>query len=282
MPNAMPNDAPDWSTVGSSPAIDLGSFTVPANTIVTVYNGPTPPGCHAVKVYIQSTDPSANAQQVTVIDGTTIHTIQQFLLPRSTSCVCAVDDVSVPNLRVDVQAAFAQQTTGRVVAFLSDQAVAVDNDNSNPIPVNLVAPPGGVGAGPAAAIPTKRPIYPVINTMVVAAAGVIAGGAVVVIPTLDTVNDRYLMDLLYSVLSTAAGAGAGFLSIKGHTTATLRNVLALKVGGANAGPIAARLAAVLDVQQFLSPGSDAKYDLVHNANSVAVDATVAVITAPAY
>lgn len=161
----MPNDAPDWSTVGSSPAIDLGSFTVPANTLVTVFNGLTPPGCHAVKVYIESTDPTANAQQVTVINGTTIHVVQQFLLPKSTSCISAVDDVSVPNLRVDVLAAFSQLTTGRVVAFLSDQAVAVDNDNSNPVPVSIIsvgssATPSG-GSVPVEIGPNGVPVFQV-------------------------------------------------------------------------------------------------------------------------
>jgi hypothetical protein len=155
----MPNDAPDWSTVGSAPAIDLGAFSVPANTLATVYNGPTPPGCHSLKIYVQSTDPTDNAQQVTVIDGTTIHTIQQFLLPRTTGCVCALDDVSVPNVRVDVLANFAQASTGRVVAYLSDQAVTVDNDSSQPVPVSLIT---GNSSVPVAIVSTALGVrYPV-------------------------------------------------------------------------------------------------------------------------
>lgn len=133
----MPNDAPDWAGTIATPAIDLGAFSVPTGTLVTVYNGPTPPGCHAIKVYIQSNDPNNNAQQVTVIDGATAQTIQQFIAPRSTSCVCAIDDVTVPTVRVDVLAAATQLTRCRVVAFLSDQAVAIDNDNSNPVPVQI-------------------------------------------------------------------------------------------------------------------------------------------------
>lgn len=134
----MPNDSPDWANTVATPAIDLGTFTVPANTIATVYNGPTPPGCHSLKVFVESTDPSSNAQQVTVIDPATVHTMEQFLIVQGTEVIAQVDDICTPNIRVDVFAAFTQATTGRVVAYLSDQAVWVDNDNNSPIPVRLV------------------------------------------------------------------------------------------------------------------------------------------------
>jgi hypothetical protein len=133
----MPNDSPDWANTIATPAIDLGAFTVPANTQVTVYNGPTPAGCHALKVYIQSADPTTNAQLVVILDPAVGFPVQQFVNPNATSCVVALDDVSVPTVRVDVTAALTAPTTGRVVAFLSDQAVAVDNAPSAPVPVSI-------------------------------------------------------------------------------------------------------------------------------------------------
>jgi hypothetical protein len=148
----VPNDAPDWSTVIATPAIDLGAFTVPANNLNTVYNGPVPAGTHALKVFIKSTDVRGNANVVTVIDPSDAHTIQQFNLPKSTNLVTAVDDVTTPNIRVDVQALSGSASTGRVVAFLSDQAVSIDNDPNTAVPVTL----GGVPVLPSSAQTTAQ------------------------------------------------------------------------------------------------------------------------------
>lgn len=145
----MPNDNPDWTNAVATPAIDLGAFSVPANTIATVYNGPLPAGTHAIKVFVKSTDPSNNAQQVTIIDPADAHTIASFFHPIGTSLVTAVDDVTTPNIRVDVQAAVTQASTGRVVAFLSDQAVTVDNDPNSPVPI--------IGPGSGGRISTVSP-----------------------------------------------------------------------------------------------------------------------------
>lgn len=128
-------DSPDWASTITTPAIDLGAFTVPAGTIATVYNGPTPPGCHSLKVFVESTDPTFNAQQVTVIDPANASVLDQFIGVTGTRVIAQVDDVCTPNIRVDVQAAATQQTVGRVVAYLSDQAVWIDNDLNSPIPI---------------------------------------------------------------------------------------------------------------------------------------------------
>ena len=93
-------------------------------------------------MFVEGPDPLGNAQQVTVIDGATAHTLEQFIFPKSSSLVAAVDDVTTPTIRVDVQATAGAITTGRVVAFLSDQAVWVDNDSASPITVV-----GGVAGG---------------------------------------------------------------------------------------------------------------------------------------
>jgi hypothetical protein len=146
----VPNDSPDYANTIATPAIDLGAFTVAANNLVTVYNGPVPAGCHALKVFVKGGDVRGNANVVTVIDPSDATVIQRFNLPKSTNLVTAVDDVSTPNIRVDVQATSTNASTGRVVAFLSDQAVTVDNDPNTAVPVTL----GGVSvqaapAGPA-------------------------------------------------------------------------------------------------------------------------------------
>jgi hypothetical protein len=147
----VPNDSPDWANTIATPAIDLGAFTVPANNLVTVYNGPVPAGCHALKVFVKSADVRGNANVVTVIDPSDATVIQRFNLPKSTNLVTAVDDVSTPNIRVDVQATSTNASTGRVVAFLSDQAVTVDNDPNTAVPVTL----GGVAVQATGATPTS-------------------------------------------------------------------------------------------------------------------------------
>jgi hypothetical protein len=186
----VPNDSPDYANTIATPAIDLGAFTVAANNLVTVYNAATPPGTHALKVYIKSTDATYNAQQVTVIDPSDAHVIQQFILPKSTNLVTAVDDVSTPNIRVDVQARVGAASTGRVVAFLSDQAVTVDNDPNTAVPVTL----GGVPVTTTAAQTGTQSVA--ANT---------AGS--MVIPAVA--GQRIYLSTLTSTSSAAAVAGWG-------------------------------------------------------------------------
>jgi hypothetical protein len=142
----MPNDAPDWSITNATPAIDLGAFTVGAGVLQTVYDSVTPPGTHALKIYLQSNSVTMTALGVTVYDGTSGQIIQGFSVPVSTNLVVALDDVTVPRVKVTVTGATGAGTTGRVVAFLSDQAVFIDNDVGDPIPVLITSVGSAVGA----------------------------------------------------------------------------------------------------------------------------------------
>jgi hypothetical protein len=189
----MPNDAPDWSTVIATPAIDLGAFTVNANAVTTVYNGPVPAGTHALKVFVKGTDARGNAFSVTVIDPSDGTVIQTFTSPKSTNLVTAVDDVTTPNIRVDVHAFSGSASTGRVVAFLSDQAVTVDNDPNTAVPVTL----GGVAVNIATAAP-------------VAVVGAVAAGASLVLPSV--VNTRTYISSMTVGFNPVTGGGS-FLSV---------------------------------------------------------------------
>lgn len=179
------------------------------------------------------------------------------------------------HLRINVSSAAGLFLAGtfRVEASFSTQAVQVQN-NGSPLTVT--------GTGTSGALPTSRPLYRAPSSVLVGAGGATAGNSSVIIPTLSTTSDRFIQSLLYSLLTTVAGSGAGFVSIKGHTSGALQNVLALKSGGVNTSPIAAALDGVFDVQTFLTPGTDAQYDLLHNANGIASDATISVITSNVY
>jgi hypothetical protein len=146
----VPNDNPDWTGRAADPAIDLGAFTIPLNTLATVYNGATPAGCHALRIFVKSTDPTNNAQSVKVIDPSDGHVLEQFVNPQGVWLTAPVDDVTTPNIQVDILSNGLAPTTGRVVAFLSDQAVTVDNDPAQPVPVfpsaaGAVFPTAGTG-----------------------------------------------------------------------------------------------------------------------------------------
>lgn len=156
----MPNDVPDWSGVNLSPATDLADFTVLAGATDTVYSGAVPPGTHAIKVYVQTTSGPFKAASVTVTDTTLGATLESWTSPTASSLITPIDDLSVPTISVSVTALAGLATKGSVIAFLSDQAVAVANDPSTPIPFVPAPPPlaavlpisGGIAANASGTI----------------------------------------------------------------------------------------------------------------------------------
>jgi hypothetical protein len=232
----MPNDAPDWSTVIATPAIDLGAFTVNANAVTTVYNGPVPAGTHALKVFVKGTDARGNAFSVTVIDPSDGTVIQTFTSPKSTNLVTAVDDVTTPNIRVDVHAFSGSASTGRVVAFLSDQAVTVDNDPNTAVPVTL----GGATVQPTASLPTW------------VAPGVNLPGSVV-LPSV--VNTRTYIGSITVGLNPPTG-GASFVYVSDSIAGTIWETFVGPVGGhfPFPSPLTGNINGILTVG-FTAPGA---------------------------
>lgn len=143
----MPNDVPDWSGVNLAPAEELASFDVPAGTTVTVYNGAVVPGTHALKIYVQTTSGVYKAAEVKITDTTIGAVLEDWVNPVSSSLVTLLDDLSVPTIKVDVTALATLDAIGSVICFLSDQAIAVSNDPSSPVPF-VPAPPPAVIVAP--------------------------------------------------------------------------------------------------------------------------------------
>lgn len=132
----MANDNPDWTTRTATPALKMGTTTVvSAGATGTVFTGAVPAGIHAVKVYVESADPSFNASQIQFVNNATGHVMVTFNSVAGTEVIAQVDDICTPSIKVTVTAPATHSTTATVVAYLSDQAVWIDNDPSSPVPV---------------------------------------------------------------------------------------------------------------------------------------------------
>lgn len=226
----MPNDAPDWSITNATPAIDLGAFTVGAGVLATVYDSVTPPGTHALKIYLQSNSATMTALGVTVYDGTSGQIIQGFSAPVSTNLVVALDDVTVPRVKVTVTGATGAGTTGRVVAFLSDQAVFIDNDVGDPIPVLITSVGSGVGAsGNALPVAIGPRGIPFVSTSAVN----FAKSVTLSIPAGSTFNRISQLAVTWS----GATAGAPSLTVADSLGAVLwQAVVSVQAAGAQPPP----------------------------------------------
>src|SRR5260370_20424166 len=131
----MPVDNPDWSQRLISPAISLAAQNVPLNSIVDVFTGDLPQGTHAIKVYLNAGISGAQGSQVTVTDTPLALLVQTWTNPRGPFLFLPVDDITTPTIKVTVTTFATFTCQVKVVAFLSDQAVAVDNNPDAGVPV---------------------------------------------------------------------------------------------------------------------------------------------------
>jgi hypothetical protein len=131
-------DSPDYSDTPASPAILLGTFNQAANTTVTYGPYTTPPGTHAIKVYIGKGSLGQVGTQVVVQDATLGNDVLGVPAPTDCNIFAVLDDITVPSFTVTLTTTTGSGGwQGSIVAFLSDQAVTVDNDANSPLPVDL-------------------------------------------------------------------------------------------------------------------------------------------------
>lgn len=160
----------------------------------------------------------------------------------------------------------------------SDIAVAVNVQQVNGAQVSTAGVPVTNGLNPGANL-NETTFLPPATTIAVSSGGAAGGGNAVIVATLDTIADRYIWRMGFTAAGGGAGQGAAFISIKGHTSGTLKNILAVVTVGTNVAIAEDNLTQVFDVQSFLLPGTDAKYDIIYNSSTILSNGTVSIYTA---
>lgn len=217
----MPNDAPDWSVTPTTPAISQGTFTAPASATTTFGPFTTTPGTHAVKLYIRNTLAVLSGLTITLEDATTGQDIASWAPPRSVTLFAPLDDQSVPSYYVTVTVAppsgLVQLT---VLDMLSDQAVAVDNDAGDPIPVELVGVETAIPDGSTTATGILVASFPYGSGGTVPINSTLAAGANVVLLPAVSLNVYHPLRLTLGSVPPATSCLVAFETTSGVLIAT--------------------------------------------------------------